>query len=114
MKENMAYIEQTKDIDLNTLWPNLDENTKNEILLTNFSGQVDIIIGQDNLWRLVLEKIIVHPSEDFGIIKTKMGWSMGGTLRITDSTKWQRGLETKIDVYKTNIKQTETEENKEI
>ena len=113
MKENMANIEQTRDIDFDTMWPALDENIKADLLLNNFTGQVDIIIGQDNLWRLVLDKIIVHPSEDFGIIKTKMGWSMGGAVRVINPTKWQRGLPTEIDVYKTNIK-IETDENKEI
>ena len=45
-----------------------------------FCGAVDLIIGQDNLWRLVLAGIVVHPSEDFGIWKTKLGWTIGGKI----------------------------------
>ena len=41
------------------------------------TGQVDVIVGQDNLWRSVLNKIIIHPSQEFGAIKTKLGWTLG-------------------------------------
>ena len=46
-------------------WPNLSEDIRHDIESNKISGPVDIIIGQDNLWRLVLAGIVVHPSEDF-------------------------------------------------
>ena len=61
-------------------WPNLNEDIRREIESNMFCGAVDLIIGQDNLWRLVLAGIVVHPSGDFGIWKTKLGWTIGGKI----------------------------------
>ena len=61
-------------------WPNLSADIRHEIETNTFSGHADVIIGQDNLWKLVLAGIVVHHSEDFGIWKTKLGWMIGGKI----------------------------------
>ena len=53
-------------------------------------GKIDILVGQDDLWKFVVDEIVVHPSEEFGIIKPKLGWTLGGSICINSSTKWQR------------------------
>ncbi len=80
INRNLAEIKDNEEINLNMLWPTLDEETKTEVNNNRFEGQVDIIIGQDNFWSLVLDGIIKHPSEKFGIIKTKLGWTLGGSI----------------------------------
>ena len=52
--------------------------------------KIDILVGQDNLGKFVVDEIIVHLSEEFGIIKTKLGWTLGGSICINSPTKWER------------------------
>ena len=80
-------------------WPNLSDDIRHDIESNKISGPVDIIIGQDNLWRLVLAGIVVHPSEDFGIWKTKLGWTIGGKIPAIQSREWQQGLAENFEVY---------------
>ena len=80
-------------------WPNLNEDIRHEIESNMFCGAVDLIIGQDNLWRLVLAGIVVHPSEDFGIWKTKLGWTIGGKIPAIQSREWQQDLAENFEVY---------------
>ena len=84
---------------LNQDWPNLSEDIRHDIESNKTSGPVDIIIGQDNLWRLVLAGIVVHPSEDFGIWKTKLGWMIGGKIPAIQSREWQQDLADNFEGY---------------
>ena len=67
--------------------------------MNTFSGHADVIIGQDNLWRFVLAGIVVHPSEDFGIWKTKLGWTIGGKIPAIQPREWQQDLADEYEVY---------------
>ena len=84
---------------LNQDWPNLNEDIRHDIESNKISGPVDVIIGQDNLWRLVLAGIVVHPSEDFGIWKTKLGWTIGGKIPAKQSRELQQDLAEGFEVY---------------
>ena len=39
-------------------WPNLNNTIRREARQKSFFGTVEIIIGQNNLWTLVQEKVI--------------------------------------------------------
>jgi len=68
-----------------------------------FEGPADILIGQDNYWTLVLEGIIKHPSEKFGLINTKLGWTVGGRISNISPMTWQQEGSDKANVYSCNI-----------
>ena len=71
------------------------------------------MIGQDNFWTLVLEGVIKHPSEKFGLLSTKLGWTVGGRISTTSPVMWQQEDAEQIDIYycKTNPLQESTEED---
>ena len=69
---------------------NYNHNIKNEVLQNITTGEIDIIIGQDNLWKFVLEDTIIHPSNTFAITNTKLGWTIGGKFHKYLYAKWQR------------------------
>ena len=75
-------------------------------------GKVDIMICQDNYWTLVLEGVIKHPSEKFGILSTKLGWTVGGRISTTTQVAWQQEGAEEITSYycKTALQET-TEED---
>ena len=50
-------------VDLEIKWPNLNDTIRKEVNQSRFLGKVDIMIGQDNFWTLVLEGVIKYPSE---------------------------------------------------
>ena len=89
---DLAEVEEKKTVSLNKLWPSLNERIQEDALKNKFNGQVDIIIGQDNFWSLVSDEIVKHPSEKFGIIKTKLGWTMSGSICTTTPMMWHREL----------------------
>ena len=86
--KTLAKIKPQDLLILNQDWPNLNEDIRHDIESNKISGPVDVIIGQDNLWRLVLAGIVVHPSEDFGIWKTKLGRTIGGKIPAIQSREW--------------------------
>ena len=69
---NQTPAEVTENLgdDLDKEWPNLNDTFRNEVKQNRFLGKVDIMICQDNFWTLVLEGVIKHPSEKFGLINT--------------------------------------------
>ena len=69
---------------------NYNHNIKNEVLQNAITGEIDIIIGQDNLWKFVLEDTIIHPSNMFAITNTKLGWTVGGKFYKYLPAIWQR------------------------
>ena len=108
-KEN-SDEDEAKNLAMN--WPSLNDEIRQEVLENRFRGKADILVGQDNYWSLVLEGVIKHPSEKFGIINTKLGWTMGGSICTTLPEKWQQGSAVKLDVYynQSNPLQDMTEE----
>ena len=64
----------------------------NEIETNTFSGHADVIIREDNIWRPVLAGIMVHPSEDFGICRTKLGWTIDGKIPAIQLREWKPDL----------------------
>ena len=110
----LTEVEGKETIDLNKMWPSLDEKIKEETSNNRFEGQVDIIIGQDNFWSLVSDEIVKHPSEKFGFIKTKLGWTMSGSICTVSPMKWQRKLAEKINICYNNINVLQNSSNKEI
>ena len=98
VNKNLAKI-NGQDLMIQQDWPNLSADIRHEIKTNTFSGHADVIIGQDNLWRLVLAGIVVHPSEDFGIWKTKLGWTIGGKIPAIQPREWQQDLADEYEVY---------------
>ena len=74
-------------LEFETLWPNLEQKIKDQILRNQVKEQIDILIGMNNIWKLVLEERITHPSKRFGIINTYLGWTIGGEI---STTEWQQ------------------------
>ena len=89
---NQTPAEVTENLgdDLDKEWPNLNDTIRNEVKQNRFLGKVDIMICQDNFWTLVLEGVIKHPSEKFGILSTKLGWTVGGRISTTSLVMWQQ------------------------
>ena len=48
LNKSLTSVHDDERIDLNRLWPNLKSKIKREVEANRFSGQVDLIIGQDN------------------------------------------------------------------
>ena len=103
INKELAKIKKTGDYDFKSDWPGLEETIYEDVLKNNFTGQVDVIVGQDNLWRIVLNKIIIHPSQEFGAIKTKLGWTLGGKVSVIYS---ENNLKN-IDVYYNHSEQSD-------
>ena len=98
-----AEVNENLGSDLKTDWPNLNDTIRNEVKQNRFLGKVDIMICQDNFWTLVLEGVIKHPSEKFGLLNTKLGWSVGGRVSTTSPMSWQREGAEEVDIYLSNI-----------
>ena len=113
LNKNLAKI-FAQDLMIQKDWPNLSADIRHEIETNNFSGHIDVIIGQDNLWRLVLAGIVVHPSEDFGIWKTKLGWTIGGKIPAIQPRKWQQDLADQFEVYYQEADVLSEKSNKQI
>ena len=60
-----------------------------------------------------MEGVIKHPSEKFGLLNTKLGWTVGGRISTTSPVMWQQEGAEQIDIYycKTNPLQESTEED---
>ena len=102
---NQTPAEVTANLrdDLEIEWPNLNDTIRKEVKQNRFLGKVDIMIGQDNFWTLVLEGVIKHPSEKFGLLNTKLGWTVGGRISTTSPISWQQEGAEDIDIYYSNI-----------
>ena len=78
--------------------------------------------GLDNFFKFVLENAVIHPSEEFGIINTKLGWTIGGSICTTTPMVWQRikAKETKVPsfvetkAYQTKVKLNNMSSEEEI
>ena len=88
---------------------NQKESRKNR-----FSGQVDLIIGQDNYWSLVSEETLIHKSKKYGIINTKLGHTFSGSVQNVSPVAWQRELAEEIEIYNTYTSEIQNRSNKEI
>ena len=67
-------------IDLDDLWPNLDDKLKLQAIENMIDRQVDVIIGPDPLYRKITDtKSIPHPDRGLALLNTKFGWSLGGS-----------------------------------
>ena len=42
------------------------------------SGDIDILLGQDNVWKIQLDNTIINSKKGYAIKKTKLGWSFCG------------------------------------
>ena len=113
INKGLTEIEEQFNDELNQIWPNLDKEIQDDVQQNRIMGQIDILIGQDNIWKFVLNEAEIHPSEEFGIIKTKLGWTMGGCVYTASSKSWQRIRPKKINVCKTKTNIVD-ETNKEI
>ena len=113
INETTSNVDENNIENLANEWPNLNDTIRKEVIKNRFLGQADLLIGQDNYWTLVLEGVIKHPSERFGIINTKLGWTMGGRISNTSPITWQQEGSMKVDIYNCNIKQLQepTEED---
>lgn len=68
-------------IDLDKIWPTLDEEIKKEVKENMADGAVDIVIGVDQLYRKIDKgNTIRHPIKGLSLIKTCLGWSIGGSV----------------------------------
>ena len=98
-----AKINKNNTEDIYQAWPNLNDEIRCQALENRFEGPADILIGQDNYWTLVLEGIIKHPSEKFGLIKTKLGWTVGGRISNIPPMTWQQEDSEKADIYRCKV-----------
>ena len=120
--EGLPEIEQEKPIDFKNNWPNLNDEIQKEIQNNRVTGQIDILVGLDNFFKFVLEEAVIHPSEEFGIINTKLGWTIGGRICTATPMVWQRikAKETKVPsfvetkAYQTKVKLNNMSSKEEI
>ena len=84
VEKNLNDIDDPKlsKHDFNQIWPNLSKEIQKDIYTNQVTGPTHIVIGLDNLWKILVSPgdPIIHPSEELGIIKTKMGWTMSGIV----------------------------------
>ena len=60
--------------DWNRIWPSLDNNLIAQLNMhMPNKEEIDIIIGMDNYWKLMLPNCKIHPSQNFGLKNTKLG-----------------------------------------
>lgn len=59
-----------------------------DIIEKSYNGTTDIMIGMDNYCKFNLSKIIPHSSFQFGIIKSKSGWTISTKLAL-DKPLWK-------------------------
>ena len=102
--------------DIDEIWPNLDRKIRKEVLqnLVSDKTDIDIIIGQDNMWKIVTGIMIIHPSQNLGILKTKFGWSLAGNLSKNQNASWRLIDENKQEIknFTTNAADNQRIENK--
>ena len=81
----ILQLETADQVDqLDEFWPNLDGHIKREVANNTFNGYANIIIGQDNYWRIGLNQVIPHRNETLGLINTKLGWTVAGNMANPD------------------------------
>ena len=114
LNKSLTSVHDDEKIDLNRLWPNLNSKIKREVETNRFSGQVDLIIGQDNYWSLVSEETLIHKSKKYGIINTKLGHTFSGSVQNVSPIAWQRELAEEIEIYNTYTSEIQNRSNKEI
>ena len=69
-------------INLNEVWPSLDKQLAKEIKQNVTGGQIDIIIGLDELYgKITNTTIIQHPYRRLILMKTIFGFSLGGSTQ---------------------------------
>ena len=61
-------------------WPALDKEIMHDVMKNLYNGATDILVGIDNYWKFELSNILTHPSHQFGIVKTKYGWTISGNM----------------------------------
>ena len=98
INETTSNVDENNIENLANEWPNLNDTIRKEVIKNRFLGQADLLIGQDNYWTLVLEGVIKHPSERFGIINTKLRWTMGGRISNTYPITCQQVGSMKSDI----------------
>ena len=113
LNRNLSSAQDNDKINLNSLWPNLDPEIKREAEANRFTGPVDMIIGQDNYWSLVLEETLIHHTQKYGIINTRLGYTFSGSVA-TIPMSWQRELAEEIAVYNTYTDEIQNQTNQEI
>ena len=105
-------------VDLKQLWPTLDKNLAKEVKKNITSGQIDVIIGVDQLYGKVSNtKIIPHPKRRLALMHTIFGYSLGGsteeigcTSRKEDAIQLMTStFETKYNSEPTNQESAERE-----
>ena len=50
-----------------------------------------------------MEGVIKHPSEKFGLLNTKLGWTVGGRISTTPPMMWQQEGAEEIYIYLSKI-----------
>ena len=75
----MCPVETNKCL-LKKAWPALDSEIMHDVIKNLYNGATDILVGIDNYWKFNLSNILTHPSHQFGIVKTKFGWTISGNL----------------------------------
>ena len=98
-----SEINKNNKKDIYQAWHNLNDEIRCQVVENRFEGPADILIGQENYWTLVLEGIIKHPSEKFSLIKTKLGWTVGGRISNNPPMTWQQDGSEKADIYSCNV-----------
>ena len=71
---------EPQDLDLKTIWPSLDTKLRKEVDDNMKSGDIDVVIGVDLLYRKISNtKTILHPTKGLVLLNTIFGYSIGGS-----------------------------------
>ena len=73
-----------------------------------FNGPADILIGIDNYWKLELTHILPHDSHQFGVIRTKFGWTLSGNLSKDNRVLGETSGYNRISINLTKISEIES------
>ena len=89
-------------INQNAVGPSLDKELAKEIERYLTGGQIDVIIGLDELYGKITDSTIIqHPHRRLILMKTIFGFSLGGSSLEKDNTEYTTdicGLMSKFEV----------------
>ena len=97
-------------INLNVVWPSLDKELAKEIKRNLTGGQIDVIIGLDQLYGKIKDSTIIqHPHRRLILMKTIFGYSLSRSNLEKENTEYINdicGLMSKLDVTYEKIEPT--------
>ena len=82
--DSNLVLDSDKNINVGSLWPNLDKQLAKEVKNNIVKGRVDIIVGIDQLYgKISNTNSNRHPYKRIALLSTIFGYSLGGLQKIT-------------------------------